>query len=193
MLRDEELTVRSRLGFIGLGYLDSRVARRVVARSTANQYVRIVREFAKDFEKAPDQLGPDDGFDGLLHGAGGVVDHSSSCVRQYGTDRTTLSFMLAESTAPGGNSHFLSPTQTPLHFAKDHYSAPHQEVQNRRPTWMPYRWETGKFMFVQIAPAPRFCGSHQPGGAGRLCRFLFHCSQHSAFIRQGTCRRQILI
>lgn len=34
--------------------------RRNYAQSTANQYVRIVREFAKHFAKAPDQLGPDE-------------------------------------------------------------------------------------------------------------------------------------
>ncbi|MFZ0591513.1 MAG: tyrosine-type recombinase/integrase [Bryobacteraceae bacterium] len=34
--------------------------RRNYAQSTANQYVRIVREFAKHFAKAPDQLGSDE-------------------------------------------------------------------------------------------------------------------------------------
>jgi integrase/recombinase XerD len=33
--------------------------RRNYAQSTAKQYVRIVREFAKHYDKAPDQLGPD--------------------------------------------------------------------------------------------------------------------------------------
>ena len=31
MLRDEKITLRSRLGFIGLGYLGSRIARRLAA------------------------------------------------------------------------------------------------------------------------------------------------------------------
>jgi integrase/recombinase XerD len=34
--------------------------RRNYAQSTAKQYVRIVREFAKHYGKAPDQLGPDE-------------------------------------------------------------------------------------------------------------------------------------
>jgi site-specific recombinase XerD len=34
--------------------------RRNYAQSTANQYVRIVREFAQHFDKAPDLLGPDE-------------------------------------------------------------------------------------------------------------------------------------
>ena len=33
--------------------------RRNYAQSTAKQYIRIVREFAKHYDKAPDQLGPD--------------------------------------------------------------------------------------------------------------------------------------
>jgi integrase/recombinase XerD len=33
--------------------------RRNYAQSTANQYIRIVREFAKHYDQAPDQLGPD--------------------------------------------------------------------------------------------------------------------------------------
>ena len=33
--------------------------RRNYAQSTAKQYIRIVREFAKHYGKAPDQLGPD--------------------------------------------------------------------------------------------------------------------------------------
>ena len=33
--------------------------RRNYAQSTAKQYIRIVRDFAKHYNKAPDQLGPD--------------------------------------------------------------------------------------------------------------------------------------